>query len=264
MRAYWELTASSFRRYSTYRLAAFAGAFTNSIFGLIRASLLISAIATAGGSIGGYSAVEAATYVWIGQALLGPLGLFGTTELSRRVRTGDIAIDLTRSVSLVGSYWSQDLGRAAFDLLPRGIPPLVVGALVTGLSLPTTAGPYLLAAVSILAAFSLTFMGFFIVNLLAFWLVEIRGFWMLYMVLMNLLSGFLVPISWFPAWLADVARATPFPSMLQTPADILAGRTVGAESVGLVVVQVLWLGALVAVAHVMVRRGAAKLVVQGG
>jgi len=264
VRAYWELTRSSFRRYSTYRLAAFAGAFTNSVFGLIRASLLLSAITTAGGSIGGYTPVEAATYVWLGQALLGPLGLFGNAELSRRVKSGDIAIDLTRSVSLIGSYWAQDLGRAAFDLLPRAVPPLVVGALVTGLSLPTTAGPYALGFVSVLAAFSLTFAGFFLVNLLAFWVVEIRGFWMLYMVLMNLLSGFLVPVTWFPGWLADLARATPFPSMLQTPADILAGRTDGVESVSLVIIQLVWLIALLLVALIMVRLGAAKLVVQGG
>ncbi|MHA7246851.1 ABC transporter permease [Arthrobacter tecti] len=264
MRAYWELTKSSFRRHSTYRLAAFAGAFTNSVFGLIRASLLLSAIATAGGSIGGYSPVEAATYVWLGQALLGPIGLFGNAELSRRVKSGDITTDLTRSVSLLGSYWAQDLGRAAFDIFPRAVPPLLVGAVVTGLSLPTTAGPYVLGFISILAAFSLTFMGFFIMNLLAFWLVEIRGFWMLYMVVMNLLSGFLVPVSWFPGWLEDFARATPFPSMLQTPVDILAGRVDGSDSVLLVAIQLLWLAALLVLAQVMVRYGSRKLVVQGG
>lgn len=264
MRAYWELAKSGFRRHSTYRTAAVAGAFTNSVFGLIRASLLLSAIATAGGSIGGYSAVQAATYVWLGQALLGPLGIFGSAELAQRVKTGDIAIDLSRSVNLTASYWAQDLGRAAFDVLPRGVPPLVIGALVTGLSLPATAGPYLLGFISILAAVSLNFLGFFLVNLLAFWVVEVRGYWMLYMTVMNLLSGFLVPVTWFPAWLADFARATPFPSMLQTPVDILAGRTDGGESLGLVGIQLLWLVVLVAASQLMLRFGSRKLVVQGG
>lgn len=264
MRAYWELAKSSFRRHSTYRLAAVAGAFTNSVFGLIRASLLLSAIATAGGSIAGYTAVEAATYVWLGQALLAPLGIFGSAELARRVKSGDVAIDLSRSVNLTASYWAQDLGRAAFDVLPRGVPPLVIGALVTGLSLPTTAAPYLLGTVSILAAISLNFLGFFLVNLLAFWVVEVRGYWMLYMTVMNLLSGFLVPVTWFPGWLLDFARATPFPSMLQTPVDILAGRTDGTESLALVGVQLLWLAVLLLASQLMVRFGSRKLVVQGG
>ncbi|MBT2532660.1 ABC-2 family transporter protein [Arthrobacter sp. ISL-48] len=264
MRAYWELAKSSFRRNSTYRLAAFSGAFTNSVFGLIRASLLLSAISTAGGTIGGYSAVEAATYVWLGQALLAPLGLFGSAELAGRVKSGDIAVDLSRSVNLTASYWAQDVGRAAFDILPRGVPPLVIGALVTGLSLPTTAGPYVLGFVSVLAALTLSFLGFFVINLLSFWVVEIRGYWMLYLVLMNLLSGFLVPVTWFPQWMLDFARATPFPSMLQTPVDILAGRTDGALSLALVGVQLLWLAVLLAGTQLMVRYGSRKLVVQGG
>ena len=264
MNAYWELAKSSFRRHSTYRLAAFSGAFTNSVFGLIRASLLLSAISTAGGSIGGYSPVEATTYVWLGQALLTPLGLFGRAEVAERVKSGDIAVDLTRSVNLTASYWAQDLGRAAFDVLPRGLPPLVIGAIVTGLSLPTTPGPYVLGFISVLAAMTLNFLGFFIINLLAFWVLEIRGYWMLYLVLMNLLSGFLVPVTWFPQWMLDFARATPFPSMLQTPVDILAGRTDGAQSLALVGVQVLWLAVLLAGTQLMVRFGARKLVVQGG
>ncbi|NWL33322.1 ABC transporter permease [Paenarthrobacter nitroguajacolicus] len=264
MRAYWELAKSSFRRHSTYRTAAVAGAFTNSVFGLIRASLLLSAITTAGGAIGGYSAMEAATYVWLGQALLAPLGLFGNTELASRVKSGDVAVDLSRSVNLTASYWAQDLGRAAFDVLPRGLPPLIVGALVTGLAMPGTPGPYLLGFMSIVAAVSLNFLGFFAINLLSFWVLEIRGFWMLYMVLMNLLSGFLVPVTWFPDWLLDFARATPFPSMLQTPVDILAGRTVGAESLAMVGLQLLWLTVLLGVVQVMVRFGSRRLVVQGG
>ncbi len=264
MRAYWELAKSSFRRHSTYRTAAVAGAFTNSVFGLIRASLLLSAITTAGGAIGGYSATEAATYVWLGQALLAPLGLFGTAELANRVKSGDIAVDLSRSVNLTASYWAQDLGRAAFDVLPRGLPPLIVGALVTGLAMPGSPGPYLLGFVSILAAVSLNFLGFFAINLLSFWVLEIRGFWMLYMVVMNLLSGFLVPVTWFPGWLLDFARATPFPSMLQTPVDILAGRTDGGESLAMVGIQLLWLAVLLIIVQMMVRFGSRRLVVQGG
>jgi ABC-2 type transport system permease protein len=133
-----------------------------------------------------------------------------------------------------------------------------------GCPFPSDAGPYVLGFVSIMAAITLNFLGFFMINLLAFWVVEIRGYWMLYMVVMNLLSGFLVPVTWFPQWMLDFARATPFPSMLQTPVDILAGRTDGAESLALVGIQLLWLAVLLAGTQLMVRYGSRKLVVQGG
>lgn len=49
MRLWSTLAGIGFRRWSTYRLAAFAGAFTDSVFGLIRAGVITAAIAAAGG-----------------------------------------------------------------------------------------------------------------------------------------------------------------------------------------------------------------------
>ncbi|HEY5846346.1 MAG TPA: ABC transporter permease, partial [Microlunatus sp.] len=136
MRAYLQLGRASFRRYSTYRLAIVAGVFTQSMFGFIRVSVLFAAIAAAGGTLAGYDEQQAATYVWLGQALLAGVALFGTTELADRVTSGEIAVDLARPVDLLASYWASDLGRALFQLLARGLPPLAIGALTVGLALP--------------------------------------------------------------------------------------------------------------------------------
>lgn len=136
MRTWAELAAGEFRRYSSYRLAVLAGVFTNSVFGFIRVGILVSAITAAGGTLVGYSADEASTYVWLGQALLAPLALMGWSEIADRVRTGDIAVDLARPVDLQLSWWARDLGRAAFVLPARGLPPLLVGALTVVDRLP--------------------------------------------------------------------------------------------------------------------------------
>src|SRR5699024_7179261 len=45
---------------------------------------------------------------------------------------------------------------------------------------------------------------------------------------------------WFPDWLLAIARATPFPSMIQTPIDTLSGRLSPAEALPLVGVQIGW------------------------
>ena len=45
------------------------------------------------------------------------------------IRTGDIAIDLYRPADLQMWWLAADLGRAAFQLLGRGVVPLAVGAL---------------------------------------------------------------------------------------------------------------------------------------
>ena len=86
--------------------------------------------------------------------------------------------------------------------------------------------------------------------------------------LIGLLAGFLaglfVPLWLLPTWLQVIAQATPFPSMLMFPTDILSGRTDGIDAVKLVGAQLLWLAAMVAVGQLMTRRGRRHLEVQGG
>lgn len=264
MLAYRRIIAASFRQYSTYRMATAAGVFTNTVFGFIRASIMFAAIGTAGGELSGYTALQAATYVWLGQALLAPIEAFGTREVSQRVHQGDIAVDLLRPIPFLGLHYAQKLGRAGFLILGRGIPPLVVGALVTGLALPEHPASYLLGAVSILLAITVAFLADMMVNLAAFWLLETRGLTVVYNAVMNLLSGFLIPIVWFPDWLLAIARATPFPSMVQTPIDTISGRIPPTEALSAISVQVAWAGVLLIAAALMLRAGVRSVEVQGG
>ena len=245
-------------------MATAAGVFTNTVFGFIRASIMFAAIGTAGGELGGYTMLQAATYVWLGQALLAPIEAFGTREVSQRVHQGDIAVDLLRPTGFLGLHYAQKLGRSGFLMLGRGVPPLVVGALVTGLALPEDPLSYLLGALSLLLAITVAFLADMMVNLAAFWLVETRGLTVVYTATMNLLSGFLIPIVWFPDWLLAIARATPFPSMIQTPIDTLSGRLASCEALPLLAVQLGWVALLGLAAWAMLRAGVRSMEVQGG
>ena len=79
----------AFRRYSTYRAATLAGIFTNCVFGVIY-SLRLPRALDAEPDAGGYDATDAVTYVWLGQALLMTVALWGggtTDDLAERIRT---------------------------------------------------------------------------------------------------------------------------------------------------------------------------------
>lgn len=255
---------AGFRRYSAYRAATFAGAVTNTVFGVVKASITLAAIAAAGGTLAGYDAQQGATYSFLCQALIAPVAIFGWQELADRIRTGDIAVDLARPVDLQLSWLCVDLGRAAFELLPRGLPPLLVGAVFFGLTLPGTALPFALGAVSVVLGVVISFACRFLLNLAAFWLIEMRGLLTLYMVGSNVLTGLVVPVHWFPEWMAAVARATPFPSMLQTPVDVLSGRASGWAAVAAVATQCFWLVVTMLLGRLVLSRATRRLVVQGG
>jgi ABC-2 type transport system permease protein len=264
VRTYLLLGAAEFRRFSTYRLAILAGVFTQSIFGFIRVSVLFAAISAAGGTLAGYDQRSASTYVWLGQALLAPIAITGWIEIAERISSGDIAVDFARPVDLQLGWWARDLGRATFQLLSRGLPPLLIGAMTVGLALPQSWTAYPLGLISLFLAVSISFVVRFLVNLIAFWTLDVRGFVGLYLIVSSSLCGLLVPVHFFPEWLRIIAYATPFPSMLQSPIDVLSGYVLDAAAVAVVGSQLAWLVLLVGFARLVQWRAGHRLVVQGG
>jgi len=259
------LAGAGFRRWSTYRQATIAGAFTNTIFGFLRCSVLLAVAAGAGGVAAGYRGSQLVTYVWVGQGLLAVVQLWGWTELADRVRTGDVQSDLLRPVHPVLSYLTADLGRAGFALCTRFAAPLVVGLLVFHLYLPHRLATYPLFGLSMLAATVVSFGVRYLVNLTAYWLLDIRGVIVAWLLCANVLTGLYFPLAFLPDWLQPVLwYGTPFPSILQAPIDVLVERgTVGHQLV-ILAVQLGWAAAVLALAVLAQRRAERRLVVQGG
>jgi len=132
-----EIARRSFHRYSTYRAATVAGCFTNTVFGFLRTFVLLAVVA-ARGPVGGLDATGVATYVFVSQSLLAAVGTFNELELGERIRTGAVVVDFHRPVDLERWWLAEDLGRAGFQALARGLPPYLIGGLVFTLRGPTS------------------------------------------------------------------------------------------------------------------------------
>ncbi|QWF24338.1 ABC-2 family transporter protein [Nocardioides sp. LMS-CY] len=264
MRTYLRLFVAGFRRQSTYRLAAFGGLVANTAFGLLKVALLFAAVRTSGGELAGYDVAMMSSYIWISQGMLGSVNLTGRTEIADRIRTGDVAVDFLRPLDVHLASVTTEVGRAVFALIPRGIPSVVIGALLVGMAVPEDPWAYPLGAVSLLLGIVVSATTVYLVGVSGFWLLETRGVALLYMVVSGFLAGLFVPIALFPDWLRLVATATPFPAMMMYPVDVLSGRVGGAAAVGLVALQVLWLVLTVAAGQLATRVGRRRLEVQGG
>ena len=260
------LAWSGFRRYATYRQATVAGTFTNIVFGFLRCYVLLAVAAGAtGGQAAGYDPRQLATFVWVGQGLLSVVGLWGWTDLSDRIRTGDVAADLLRPVPPVTAYLAADLGRAAYGMVTRFVPPLVVGAIVFPVSVPARLQTVPLFLVSVVLAVVGCFACRFLVNATAYWLHAARGPLMLWTLGSGILTGLYFPLRLLPEWLAvTMWLATPLPGLLQTPLDVLVERDPPAMQAGLVGLQAVWAVVMLALARLVQRRAERKLVVQGG
>src|SRR5688500_3022013 len=156
MRLWWEVARRGFARYATYRWATFAGVFTNTVFGFMRAYVLLTLFEYAP-RFGGYGPDEIATYSFLTQGLIMPLYLWGWYEISDTVYSGQVATDLYRPFDYQLYWLSMDLGRAVYHAIMRGLPPLAVGALFFHLRLPTDPMTLPLFVVSFFLAVTISF-----------------------------------------------------------------------------------------------------------
>jgi viologen exporter family transport system permease protein len=263
VRLEWELARRGYRRFAAYPAATWAGIFTNTVFGFIQAYVLLALYETRD-DIGGYDAADALTYVWLTQAMLATVGIFGDADFAQRIQRGDVATDLVRPVHPLRAGLASDYGRALYHALFRGLPPLAVGAFVFDLTAPRDPVVWAVFLTSVVLAVAVSFAFRFLYNLSAFWLLDYRGALRISVALAAFFSGFIIPVRFFPDWLQTLAYATPFPSMLQLPVDVFVGASTGTELVGTLAMQAGWAIALVAACQVVFSRGTRKLVVQGG
>lgn len=264
MRVYWRLFTAGFRRQSAYRLAMLGGLVANITFGMLKVAVLFATVRAAGGNLHGYDTASMSTYIWLSQGVLGSVNLDGRSDLALRVKDGQVAVDFLRPVDLQAATVVTDTGAYLCNLLPRGVPSVLLGAVTVGLALPTSPLYYPLGVVSLVLGTSVSVATVYLVAIAGFWLVETRGLQVFYMLVSGFLGGLLVPLALFPAWLRTVASATPFPSIMMYPIDVISGMGGLAHACALVAAQAGWLALVVAVGQVLTRAGRRKLEVQGG
>jgi len=267
MRLYYEIALRSFRRATTYRSAYIAGMLTNAFFGALRCFVYIAIYGAGGGrslAPAGFTLEDAIGYTWITQSLISiGSGWIISRELMHSIKSGDVVTDLYRPWSFYGYWLSQSLGERAFNLLLRGSLTYLVGVLYFRAHVPSA--PEALAfTASIGLALLLSFAFSFIVNLSAFWLIDNSGLTMIANIMLSFFSGFLLPLAFFPAPLAALARALPFQAITGLPAEIFLGKLTGVALAQALLLQLFWTVALTAIGWLLLRAAVRKVVIQGG
>jgi ABC-2 type transport system permease protein len=263
MRLYLELVKLSFQRTLTYRAAMLAGLATNLFFGLLRAAVMV-ALYGARTDVSGITLQDAITFTGVSQAIIAYLSLFSWFELMNEIRTGDIGSELLRPFSLFGFWMARDAGRALSNLLLRGVTLVIAYALLFHITFPTSPEQWAALALALVLAWAVSFAWRFLVNLAAFWSTEARGIARFAFALSMFLSGFLMPLRFFPDWFITLCNLTPFPAMVTTVIEVYLGVLSGPALVQALVIQAVWFFILAGLGHLLMRAGVRRLVIQGG
>lgn len=185
-------------------------------------------------------------------------------DLAELVQSGHIASRVARPVSLHMQMLAAALGQTLFRLL--FFSPLIGVALVLIYDLlpPASVESFLLFLLSLLLGIVILAELNFLVGLISFRTKSIQGIAHAKQTLLELLSGLLVPLSYFPEWIRIVALWTPFPSLTSTPNRLYLGLSTGAEAYQALGLSLAWCVGLFVAAHFVGRAATRSLTVQGG
>jgi ABC-2 type transport system permease protein len=263
LRLFFELTLRSFQRHISYRAAALAGFLTNLFFGILRVAVLV-ALYGARQDVAGISVNGAVTFTGLSQASIGFLGLFGWYELLNNVYTGAVASDLLKPIGFYQLWMAQDLGRALAQFLMRGVSMMVLYAILFDITVPQGIVQWMAFAAALLLAWLVSFSWRFLVNLTAFWVPNALGIARFAFITSWFLSGFLMPLRYFPDWFYQLCQFTPFPHTVNTVIEVYLGVLQGPALLRGLCLQLLWAGLLWAAGQAVLRRGIRRLVILGG
>jgi ABC-2 type transport system permease protein len=263
MRLYVEVAKRAFQQQLAYRTANLAGLATNAFWGALRSCLFLGLFQ--GREVAaGWDVHDAIDYVWLAQAMIMPVYFWNWWEVADTIRTGDVVSDLAKPFDYYAFWLSRDAGRAFYHTLFRWLPTMLLGVLLFGVRLPAEAGRWGCFLLSLALAVWLSFGLRFLYNLAAFWLLDQRGVGALVSITAIFLSGFLMPLNYFPDWARVVVTWLPFAGMLQAPIEVLLGKLTGVALASALALQAAWALLLLAADRLLLALAVRKVIIQGG
>ena len=82
--------------------------------------------------------------------------------------------------------------------------------------------------------------------------------------IVNLLSGMLIPIAFFPEWAQAIINLLPFSSSIYTPTMIYLGKITGADIIIALGLQIFWVIVLMIISKIMWKALIKNLTILGG
>lgn len=191
-----------------------------------------------------------------------------TTNVERRimksVEKGTVAIDLMRPVNIFHVYFAENMGSLVALFFQNVLPILLIGSLLIKIPLPDSWTNFLLFLVSLTLAFFINWYLSVIFGMWSFTAISMDPLIQVKKHLIRLLSGSIIPLWFFPAWLANILRLFPFVSMYQMPLDLYVGKCAPGDALGGLGIQVIWVLVLYVAYRCLATRITKKVMVQGG
>ncbi|MEH7083916.1 ABC-2 family transporter protein [Neobacillus drentensis] len=225
---------------------------------------LWSAIYGSKEEIVGLSVTQMTTYVavsWMARAFY-----FNNLdrEMALEIMEGKVAVELIRPYNYLGMKVMQGLGEGIFRLFFFSAPGLIIVYFVFPVKFTWDLSVWGLFAISILLSFFINTELNLLTGITTFFIYNNSGLIRAKRVVIDLFSGLLLPISFFPGWAQDVMKYLPFQGISYFPSMIVTKGFSQSQAIDAITQQFVWVILLFFPIQILWSLAKKQLIIQGG
>jgi ABC-2 type transport system permease protein len=215
-------------------------------------------------SIEGFDFAHLLTYIGVGWIVRSFYFNNIDQDLAYQVIEGRLAMDLIKPVNIQLMYVARAAGESVFRLALLTVPTTVLLFWVFPLRPPASLGHAGAFLLSVVMSFLIVAAINFAVGTFALRLQSILGLMRAKFFLLELFSGLLLPMTFFPHAVQNVLAVMPFEYISYVPMLIYLGKLNGAGVARAIGMQLLWIAILLAIGDGLWRWSTRKVIIQGG
>ncbi|CEH28915.1 daunorubicin ABC transporter permease [Aneurinibacillus migulanus] len=215
-------------------------------------------------SMGGLTAQQMVTYVaisWMARAFY-----FNNIdqEMAMDIKQGKVAIEMIRPYNYVTVKLMQGFGEGIFRLLFFSVPGMLIVSFIFPIYYPDSGVTWSWYLLSLMISFVVNTQINLITGLLTFFFYNNEGIMRAKRVIVDLFSGLILPISFYPEWAQEILKYLPFQAISYLPGMIFTGGMVGEKVHTALLIQFVWVIVLLLPIWLMWWRARKSVVIQGG
>ncbi|HEX9759827.1 MAG TPA: ABC-2 family transporter protein [Candidatus Acidoferrales bacterium] len=260
---YAEFARVGFVNILAFRLRYYTGIFTY-LINVTVYYFIWSAVYGPGEQIAGYGLEQMITYVAVGWIMRSFYWNTIDQEMAYEVHEGKIAMELIKPISVQWMWLARAVGESAFRLGMLTAPTALVIWLVFPVRGPASAAHFGLFLAGVLGSFFLLGAINFMIGTCAIQLKSILALIRAKYWLIELLSGVLIPMVFFPDAIRAVLAWLPFQHIAFTPLEIYLGKHSLADSVAMLGIQWAWVVLLMWLAALWWKHSVKGITIHGG
>ena len=253
-----------------YKITIISGIVTQTFFAIFKNYVLIAFVGSNVQS-SPMNEFQTTTYIWLTQILFGIVPWTVNRADFDSIRKGTIALDLIKPTSIFNLIFSKTLSWKLVGMLSRGIPIFLLSLILSlifpnmglELKLPNTMH-FLLFIVAVFLAIQLSTLITTSMYCLAFYFTSITNFVSTIGSVAYILSGMVIPLSFFPKWILGGLNLQPFKYIVDLPAQIFNRVYDMNTAIVGIFIQIMWIIIFYAINYIIYKDIEGKIELNGG